>query len=664
MTYTINRTDGTKSIVIQDGTINRETTLTLVGRNYPGYGEILDQNFLKMLEHSSNANPPATPISGELWWDSTQKVLKAFTGLNWKSIGSTTSSYNKPAISSSLPGDLWWDIGTGQLWGYDNNTFDYKLIGPAGGAAGGVISEQLNDTLSNSHSVLSMKINGVTYLILSTDPTFTPNPAISGFQSISPGLNLANQSFLNNAQFLGTVSSSATLNGIDSNGFMRANVNTGTSGILSVRNNYGLYVGNNNDFHVFVTAPNVAVSNETNNGMINFKVRNSVGEQLDAMDIDATGNVNCNYNLNVTGSLNFPTNTPLILAGTTASTNIQTGILQSRGGAGISGNLNVGGTTSHFSGQVIVNSLFSNSFISASTLTLSSVANLGDVSHVKINGGTNGYYLKTDGSGNLSWSSLSASGIDITSLLPGQTGNANKFLLTDGAGGLSWGYSVTPATINNGLPNQTGNDGKFLTTDGTGNLQWQSIIQGANYTLPVATGSVLGGVKIGNGLSADAGGVISTVYNGTISGSGTTTQIPVFSGAETVTSTSDFSFNGLSLYLNGSILATGDITAFYTSDARLKENVTKITNALEKVDSLQGVTFTWNTIAKDMMDPLIDRSNTEAGVIAQEVLGVLPEAVKRRDNGYYAVNYDKIIPLLIEAIKELKAEVEVLKSAK
>jgi hypothetical protein len=107
----------------------------------------------------------------------------------------------------------------------------------------------------------------------------------------------------------------------------------------------------------------------------------------------------------------------------------------------------------------------------------------------------------------------------------------------------------------------------------------------------------------------------------------------------------------------GSIRAGGDVTAYYTSDSRLKTNITTISNALDKTDSLSGVAFDWNELAVDK-----DSSVREVGVIAQQVQQVLPEAVILRDNGYLAVQYEKIIPLLIEAIKELRAEVNALKA--
>ena len=114
-------------------------------------------------------------------------------------------------------------------------------------------------------------------------------------------------------------------------------------------------------------------------------------------------------------------------------------------------------------------------------------------------------------------------------------------------------------------------------------------------------------------------------------------------------------------YINGTLTTTGainsqgDITAFYTSDARLKSNIKPITSALDKIDSINGVEYDWNTVLQ------ADHIGHDVGVIAQEIEQVLPEAVTTRTSGYKAVNYDKIIPLLLQAIKELKAEVQSLK---
>jgi hypothetical protein len=109
-------------------------------------------------------------------------------------------------------------------------------------------------------------------------------------------------------------------------------------------------------------------------------------------------------------------------------------------------------------------------------------------------------------------------------------------------------------------------------------------------------------------------------------------------------------------FINGQLQVTGDITAFFTSDQRLKDNITPIPDALSKVLSISGNTFDWNEKS--------EKEGSDVGVIAQEILEVLPEAVTTRDNGYLAVRYEKLVPLLIEAIKELKEEINELKGVK
>lgn len=111
-----------------------------------------------------------------------------------------------------------------------------------------------------------------------------------------------------------------------------------------------------------------------------------------------------------------------------------------------------------------------------------------------------------------------------------------------------------------------------------------------------------------------------------------------------------------SLNVVGNIVASGDITAFGSvSDKRLKDNVLTIDNALAKVLAIDGVTFEWNQIAG-----AVQKTGVDVGVIAQQVESVFPEIVVTRDNGYKAVYYEKLVPLLIEAIKELNKKVDAL----
>jgi len=106
--------------------------------------------------------------------------------------------------------------------------------------------------------------------------------------------------------------------------------------------------------------------------------------------------------------------------------------------------------------------------------------------------------------------------------------------------------------------------------------------------------------------------------------------------------------------ITGILSVTDDITAFWSSDERLKDNITPIDDPLAKVISISGNTFDWNDKS--------NKSGHDVGLIAQEIEKVLPEAVTTRDNGYLAVDYHKVVPLLVEAVKELSAKVDALEN--
>ena len=129
---------------------------------------------------------------------------------------------------------------------------------------------------------------------------------------------------------------------------------------------------------------------------------------------------------------------------------------------------------------------------------------------------------------------------------------------------------------------------------------------------------------------------------------------------DTITFTG-LSQNGLDQYsatgleLTGSLIVTGDVTAYYSSDERLKDNIELISNPIEKVQQLRGVEFDWK-------DGMPKAGQHDYGVIAQDVIKVLPELVNQRQDGYYAVDYDKIIGLLIEVVKEQEKRIKELEN--
>jgi hypothetical protein len=182
----------------------------------------------------------------------------------------------------------------------------------------------------------------------------------------------------------------------------------------------------------------------------------------------------------------------------------------------------------------------------------------------------------------------------------------------------------------------------------------------------VSLGGTLATLTIGTGLSGTSynGSSLVTIANsGVTSITGTANQVvaSVSTGAVTLSlpqsihSTATPTFGNLTI--TGTITATGDITAFFTSDIRHKNNVQLIDNALEKVNALNGVTWEWN----DDVDE-VTKTTPKTGLIAQDVLDVLPEVVKTRENGFLALDYSKMVGLLVEAIKEQDIVIQKLKS--
>ena len=174
--------------------------------------------------------------------------------------------------------------------------------------------------------------------------------------------------------------------------------------------------------------------------------------------------------------------------------------------------------------------------------------------------------------------------------------------------------------------------------------------------------SVTGNGTVGQALLSDGDGTFSWGQAGETytAGTGITLTGTEFSIGQVVETSSDVQFNSLGIgtaapTTAGLIRATNDVVAYYSSDERLKDNIKPIQGALDKVCKLGGYEFDWNS-KQDVYE------GHDIGVIAQEVEAVFPELVTDRDSGFKAVKYEKLVPALIEAIKELKAEVESLKS--
>jgi len=286
MAYVINKTNGSIFATVADGTVNTASTITVVGRNYSGYGEFLGENFIKILENSANSSAPGSPLEGQLWYDSTNNILNAYNGSEFKSLGSLKVSGSQPA-TSLVTGDMWFDNNNNQLHVYNGSSFD--LVGPpsvVGTGTSGIETVTITDDGATDHVILKLSIEDLVVAFISDDPEFTPDPAISGFATIKPGFQLS--SSVTNASVT-QADNSALLDNLDSTQFLRSDANDTTTGTLGILNDSGLSIGADSDATITVSSSDVTIKNTTSNGDLVLSV-NDGGVQTPVITIDgATG---------------------------------------------------------------------------------------------------------------------------------------------------------------------------------------------------------------------------------------------------------------------------------------------------------------------------------------------------------------------------------------
>lgn len=286
MAYTINLTNGTLFATVADGTINTSSSMVLVGKNYAGYGQFLDDNFIHLLENGANSVAPGAPLTGQLWWDTSTNTMKVYNGTTFKTISSATASATAP--TSNVTGDLWWDTTNQQLKAWNGTSF--VLVGPAsssGQGTSGAIVDTVKDNFNVDHVVIKMYVNNVIVAIVSKDASFQPQTPINGFANIGPGIQLSTT--VSGAVFGGTANNSSALNSLTSSQFMRSDTNTSTTGTLGVLNNTGLTVGANQDAKISVNGGTSAVTlqNQTSNANLAIAVSIS-GVPTTAISIPGT----------------------------------------------------------------------------------------------------------------------------------------------------------------------------------------------------------------------------------------------------------------------------------------------------------------------------------------------------------------------------------------
>lgn len=287
MSYKINATDGRLLVDLVDGKIDTDSTdLTLVGRNYFGYGEVFNENFIKLLENFSSVSPPANPIQGQIWYDRAVGRLKVYDGVRFRSADTTSVANTEPEL---LSGDLWINNETRQLF-FNDGSGTY-LVGPIYTRIQGESGFKpitVTDEFGNNRTIMELKVGNSVVAILSKD-TFTVSTPISGFgNNIRPGITVSSN--FSNFEFNGIANRARTLidnlgNPVTSENFLRIDANNVATGSLHVRNDNGILIGNNNNFLTRIEAGTVVSRIQVNNQNYRLRVlRNSLFE--DAISVN------------------------------------------------------------------------------------------------------------------------------------------------------------------------------------------------------------------------------------------------------------------------------------------------------------------------------------------------------------------------------------------
>lgn len=180
MPYSINKSDGTILVTLIDGTIdNSSSDLTLIGKNYTGFGEFINENFVKLLDNFSSVSAPTKAIEGQLWYDKSEGRLKIYSAVGWRGANGTVVADAQPV--SLTTGDIWIDSKQKKMYFWDGSGL-YETAKQWSDSQGktGLIAETINDVDTNSKNILSLYVNGMLLGIFSKD-TFTPMNKIDGW---------------------------------------------------------------------------------------------------------------------------------------------------------------------------------------------------------------------------------------------------------------------------------------------------------------------------------------------------------------------------------------------------------------------------------------------------------------------------------------------------
>jgi|TARA_B110000259_G_scaffold126693_1_gene143316 microcystin-dependent protein len=355
MAYTIQYTDSAEKdpIVVEDQTINTDTSIKLPGRNSTGYGAAIAEDLLHLLENFASPTTPDRPVEGQLWYNNSTDQLLIYDGTVWVSASGLKKSTTEPDPGQAITGDLWVDTNNQQLYLFTGAT--WILVGPSfsSGLTTGAQPNTITGQDNNDYTVIEVQVNAVIVAIVAFN-TFTPKATITGFSSgqIRPGINLANRDTdadgINNVKFYGTaekaeglIVNNLTIPAAD---FLRSDTESTTTFPLNVQNNTGIAYGINAELNIGIEGSAGVIQHNIEGSNIDFRVRNA-GNSNTVLRVDSSLRVGINNEapdeaLDVTG--NIKSSGIITTNNTSQSSTIGNGALVVKGGLGVAKTINVG----------------------------------------------------------------------------------------------------------------------------------------------------------------------------------------------------------------------------------------------------------------------------------------------------------------------------------
>lgn len=256
MSYKLNKSDGELLVELADGIIDTTTTdITLVGKNYRGFGEFINENFIKVVENFAGTATPGNPLTGQLWYDKGEARLKLYDGTTFRTAGGPIVSNTQPNM---VAGDIWIDNENNKMYFFDGT--DLVLVGPdydAGQGQTGFEVASVIDISARERVVLKIWIGGTLFGVITKEEfRLAGDNKIPGFPDdandiVIPKRQLYRQGFnLVDTNFIYRGTSQEALSLIDPDGtaftsadFLPTGANGETTGSIRIKNSAGLSVG-------------------------------------------------------------------------------------------------------------------------------------------------------------------------------------------------------------------------------------------------------------------------------------------------------------------------------------------------------------------------------------------------------------------------------------